>query len=152
MYGPNDNFDLENSHVLAALIRKVHEAKVKKKGEILLWGSGNPRREFIFNNDAAESSVFAMLNADRLENSHYNIGVGIDYSIKELAEIIAKIVGFGGEIRWDTTKPDGTFRKLLDSSKFRNLGWIPSSPSLEAGLRTTYEWYLKTVCNGREVI
>lgn len=144
MYGPNDNFDPENSHVLSALIKKLHEAKVGKVDKVILWGSGSPRREFIFSEDVAEASIFAMLNAEELQNSHYNIGTGIDYSIKELADIISGIVGFAGVIEWDTTKPDGTPRKLLDSSKFLNLGWKPSV-SLKEGLRVTYKWYLNNL-------
>ena len=144
MYGPNDNFDLENSHVLSALIRKIHEAKREGKESITLWGSGNPRREFIFCEDVAEASIFAMKNAEKLQNSHYNIGTGVDYSIKELAEIISQIVGYSGDIKWDRTKPDGAPRKLLDSSKFLNLSWKPST-KIEDGLKVTYEWYLKNI-------
>jgi len=144
MYGPNDSFDLKNSHVLSALIRRFHEAKIEKKGKIILWGSGNPRREFIFSEDAADASVFVVKNVDKLENTHYNIGTGIDYSIKELAEIIAPIVGFKGEVGWDISKPDGTPKKLLCSSRFLNIGWRPSI-SLEKGLKITYEWYFKNL-------
>lgn len=146
MYGTNDNFDLENSHVLSALIRRLHEAKEDKKDKIILWGSGNPRREFIFSDDVADASIFAMLNADKLENRHYNIGTAIDYSIKEIAGLIANVVGFRGEILWDTSKPDGAMRKLLDSSRFMSLGWKPSV-LLEDGLKLTYRWYLE---NGHE--
>jgi GDP-L-fucose synthase len=142
IYGPNDNFDLENSHVLSALIRKFHEAKAAGKNQVVLWGSGNPRREFIFSEDVADASIFAVVNADRLLNTHYNIGTDIDYSIKELAGIIAKIAGFDGEVKWDTAKPDGTQRKLLDSSRFSKLGWKPSVP-LTKGIETTYQWYLR---------
>lgn len=142
MYGPNDNFDLENSHVLSALMRKFHEAKIKGKESITLWGSGNPRREFVFSEDVADASIFAMENSEELHNSHYNIGTGVDYSIKELAGIISRIVGYDGEIKWDVSKPDGAPRKLLDSSKFLNLGWKPST-KIEDGLKVTYEWYLK---------
>jgi len=142
MYGPNDNFGLENSHVLAALIRKLHEAKKGGKKSIVLWGSGNPRREFIFSEDVADASIFAMTNAAKLSNTHYNIGTGADYSIKEIAEIIAKTVAFEGTVEWDTGKPDGAAKKLLDSAKFSGLGWSPSV-SLQEGLKTTYGWYLK---------
>ena len=142
MYGPNDNFDPDNSHVLSALIRKFHEAKAAGKNQVALWGSGNPRREFIFSEDVADASIFAMENADRLQNSHYNIGTGVDYSIKELAGIIAGITGFEGKVEWDTAKPDGASRKLLDSSRFSRLGWKPSV-SLEDGLKLTYQWYLE---------
>lgn len=142
MYGPNDNFDIESSHVLSALIRKFHDAKVGEKAEVVLWGSGNPRREFIFCEDVAGASIFAMENADRLHNGHYNIGTGIDYSIKELAGIIAGIAGFDGKVKWDASKPDGAPRKLLDSARFLNLGWKPST-DFEDGIKLTYEWYLK---------
>jgi GDP-L-fucose synthase len=142
MYGPNDNFDLENSHVLSALIRKFHEAKMGGKDKVVLWGSGNPRREFVFSEDVADASIFAVVNADRLLNTHYNIGIGIDYSIKELAGIIAGIAGFDGEVKWDTSRPDGASRKLLDSSRFSGLGW-KHSVSLEAGLKLTCKWYLE---------
>lgn len=142
MYGPRDIFDVEDSHVVAALIKKLHEAKCKKEDNVTLLGSGNPRREFIFISDVAQASIFAMDNADRLQDSHYNVGTGIDYSIREIAEIIADIVGFKGEIRWDATGPDGAPRKILDSSKFLSLGWRPVI-NLERGLRFTYDWYLK---------
>lgn len=144
MYGPNDNFDLESSHVLSALIRKFHEAKIEEKEKITLWGSGNPRREFIFSEDAAGASIFAMKNAEKMQNMHYNVGTGIDYSIKELAAIISKIVGYKGEIEWDITRPDGAPRKLLDSSRFLNLGWKPLT-DIEDGLKRTYEWYIKNI-------
>ena len=144
MYGPNDNFNPENSHVLSALIKKFNDAKMTDSKEIVLWGSGNPRREFIYSEDVADASIFAMENADCFENRHYNIGTGIDYSIKELANNIKSIVGYDGKISWDTNKPDGTPRKLLDSSRFFNLGWKPSV-SLETGLRLTYKWYLKNI-------
>lgn len=140
-YGPNDNFDAESSHVLSGLIRKFHDAKVEKKDRVVLWGSGNPRREFIFSEDVADASIFAMMNADKLQNTHYNIGTGVDYSIKELAEIISEIVGFDGVVEWDTNKPDGAHRKLLDSSGFLDLGW-KSSTSLKEGLETAYQWFI----------
>lgn len=140
MYGPNDNFDLENSHVFSALIRRFHEAKVNNDKSITLWGSGTPRREFIFSEDVAKASIFLMKNSQLLENSFYNLGTGTDYSIKELAEKIANVVGFDGKILWDTSKPDGTPRKLLDSSRFLALGWKPQT-SFEDGLKTTYNWY-----------
>lgn len=146
MYGPNDNFDVESSHVLPALIRKFHDAKLNGKDRVTLWGSGSPRREFIFSDDVADASIFAMINADRLDNSHYNVGVGIDFSIKELAAIVVKAVGYDGEIVWDTTKPDGAPKKLLDSSKFASLGWKPSV-SIEDGLKITYEWFLNNQKN-----
>jgi len=141
-YGPNDNFDLENSHVLSALIRKIHEAKSEEKEKVILWGSGNPRREFIFSADVADASFYAMEKAEKLQNMHYNVGTGVDHSIKELAEIISKVVSYQGEVEWDLTKPDGAPRKLLDSSRFLNLGWKPSI-DIEEGLRKTYNWYIK---------
>lgn len=144
MYGPNDNFDLENSHVLSALIRKFHDAKMGGKESIILWGSGNPRREFIFCEDVADASIFAVDNSGKLQNMHYNIGTGVDYSIKELAGIISRIVGYKGDIKWDVNKPDGAPRKLLDSSKFLALGWKPSV-NIEDGLMATYEWYLRNI-------
>jgi len=140
MYGPNDNFDPENSHVLSALLKKLDDARNNQEQSITLWGSGTPRREFIFSEDVANASIFLMKNADRLENTHYNLGTGVDYSIKELASTIATVVGFKGNIVWDTSKPDGTPQKLLDSSKFLALGWQPNV-FLEEGLRKTYRWY-----------
>lgn len=141
-YGPNDNFDAENSHVLAALIKKIHTAKINRQDKIVLWGSGNPKREFIFSEDVADASIFVMQNADKLQNCHYNIGTGIDYSIKELVEIISKNVGFKGRIEWDITKPDGAPKKLLDSTRFKSLGWMPAV-SLEDGIRMTYGWFVE---------
>ena len=140
MYGPNDKFDLESSHVLSALIRRFHEAKINGAESVTLWGSGEAKREFVFGPDVAEASLFAMQNADKLENQHYNIGTGIDYSIKELARIIVKIVDYHGEILWDTNKPDGTAQKLLDSSKFLSLGWKPKT-GFEKGLKITYQFW-----------
>lgn len=140
IYGENDNFDLENSHVFSALIRKIDTAKRENKESLTLWGSGDPRREFIYSEDVADASIFLMENNDKLENSHYNLGTGVDYSIKELSKMISEVVGYSGEIKWDTQKPDGAMRKLLDSSKFLALGWKPKT-SFEDGLRLTYEWY-----------
>ncbi|MBN2591424.1 MAG: GDP-L-fucose synthase [Sedimentisphaerales bacterium] len=138
MYGPGDNYDLENSHVLSALIRRFHEAKVNNIPDITLWGSGKPQREFIFSEDVAEASIFAINNVDSMENHHYNIGTGIDYTIKNLARKIADTVGYKGNIFWDTNKSDGTLQKLLDSSKFMSLGWMPKI-DLDEGLQTTYQ-------------
>jgi len=140
MYGPSDNFDIDNSHVLSALIRRLHDAHQAGDTSITLWGSGSPRREFIFSEDVADASIFAMQNASLLQNRHYNIGTGTDYSIRELAEIIANIIGYKGTITWDTTKPDGTMRKLLDSTRFFELGWKPNI-ALKDGLKLTYQWY-----------
>lgn len=147
MYGPNDNFEPENGHVLSALIRRFYEAKTEEKGRIVLWGSGNPRREFVFSEDVADASIFAMQNADKLQNMHYNVGTGIDNTIKELAEIVSQIVGYNGRIEWDVAKPDGAPRKLLDSSNFVDIGWRPSI-DLEDGLRITYEWFLENIQEG----
>jgi len=147
MYGPNDNFDLENSHVLSALLRKFHDAKNDGEKKVILWGSGTPKREFIFNADVASASIFAMKNADKLQNIHYNIGSGVDYSIKELAQMISVIVGFTGEIEWDTTKPDGTPRKILDSSRFLQLGWRPIT-DIKTGIESTNEWYINNFQSG----
>ncbi|MHC4499290.1 MAG: GDP-L-fucose synthase family protein [Planctomycetota bacterium] len=142
MYGPHDNFDLENCHVLSALIRKFHDATITRADSVTLWGSGTPRREFIFSEDVADASLFAMERADKLENKHHNVGTSVDYSIRELAATIAEIVGYKGKVVWDATKPDGAPQKLLDSSRFLSLGWKPTV-SLEDGLRRTYEWYQK---------
>lgn len=150
MYGPGDNFDFDNSHVLSALIRKFYDAKMAGKDRITLWGSGNPRREFIFSEDVADASIFAMKNAERFQNTHYNLGTGIDYSIKEISGIISKIVGFEGEIEWDTTKPDGTPRKLLDSEKISKLGWR-SQTALADGLIKTYDWFVENETNSWSV-
>lgn len=147
MYGPNDNFDPESAHVLSALIRKFHEAKRDQIEKVVLWGTGTPRREFIFHQDVAEASIFAVKNADKLSNMHYNIGSGVDYSIKELASIISEIIGFGGEIEWDTSKPDGTPRKLLDSTRFLDLGWKPVM-DIKKGIKITYEWFLNNAQKG----
>lgn len=140
MYGPGDNFDLQNCHVLSALIRRFHEGKINNQRAVRLWGTGKPKREFVFSDDVAEASLFAMKNAHRLQNTHYNIGTGKDYSINKLASITAEIVDYKGKINWDETKPDGTPRKLLDSSKFLELGWKPKTELLE-GIRRTYGWY-----------
>jgi len=137
MYGPGDNFDLDNCHVLSALLGRLHEAKVNQAESVTLWGSGRAKREFIFSEDAADASIFAMQNANHLENTHYNIGTGREYSIAELAAMTASIVGYTGTILWDTTKPDGTERKLLDSSRFCSLGWQPAV-NIEEGIKRTY--------------
>lgn len=144
MYGPNDNFDLENSHVLSALIRRFYEAKTEGRNRITLWGSGNPRREFMFCEDVAEASIFAMKNAARFENKHYNVGTSTDCTIKELADKIAAIVGYSGNISWNRTKPDGTAKKLLDSTNFSSMGWTPTT-FLDKGLEMTYEYFLNSV-------
>ena len=142
LYGPNDDFSLEGSHVLSALVRKIHDAHQSHQPEVLLWGSGKPCREFLFSADAADASVFAMKNRDKLENRFYNLGTGQDFSIQELAQKIAFQVGFKGQIKFDSRQPDGAPRKLLDSSRFLNLGW-KAKTSLDDGIRATYEWFLK---------
>jgi len=159
LYGPNDNFDLETSHVLPALIRKIHEAKINAEKEVEIWGSGKPRREFLWSEDMADACVFLMENIDfkdivssrhseldsestELRNTHLNIGTGIDISIQELAEIIKKIVGFEGKLYFNTSKPDGTMVKLTDPSKLHTLGW-KYSVGLEEGIEKMYEWYLE---------
>ncbi len=138
LYGPNDNFDLENSHVLPALIKKFHEAKIKNKKEITLWGTGKPKREFLHVDDLADACVFLMQNYN--DSDIINIGTGEDLSIKKLAENIKKIIGFKGNIKWDYSKPDGTPKKLLDVSKLHKLG-LRHKIKLKQGIKITYEQY-----------
>lgn len=138
MYGPGDNFDLENSHVLPALIRKFDDAKNSGALTVRLWGSGSPRREFLHANDLGRACLFLLENYD--EDVPINVGVGEDVSIRELAELIQEITGFEGTIEWDSSKPDGTPRKLLDVSRATSLGWS-AQISLEDGIRSTYQWY-----------
>src|SRR5262245_39956672 len=140
LYGPNDNFDLETSHVLAALMRKAHEAKARKDRKLIVWGSGKPRREFLHVDDLASASLLLLEKYDSPEI--INVGYGEDIPIRELAELICDVVGFDGDLSWDTTKPDGTPRKLLDVTKMGMLGWKPSIP-LREGIAQTYEWFLK---------
>ncbi|PYL57060.1 MAG: GDP-fucose synthetase [Verrucomicrobia bacterium] len=142
VYGPNDNFDLETSHVLAALLRKAHEAKMRKTRELVVWGSGKPRREFLHVDDVAGACLFLLEKYDSPEI--INVGCGVDISVRELAELICDVVGFHGELTWDATKPDGTPRKLLDVTKLTNLGWRPTIP-LRDGIARTYDWFLKNV-------
>jgi GDP-L-fucose synthase len=139
LYGPNDNFDLETSHVLAALIRKAHQAKSRNARELIVWGSGKPRREFLHVDDLASACLLLLEKYDSPEI--INVGCGEDISIRELAELICDVVGFNGELAWDTTKPDGTPRKLLDVTRIRALGWQPEI-SLREGIARTYEWFL----------
>ena len=138
LYGPNDNFDLETSHVLPALIRKFHEAKINNKPYVEVWGTGTPRREFLYVDDLADAVIYLMNNYD--ENEPLNIGTGKDITIKELAGLIKEIVGYEGEIKFDTTKPDGTPRKLLDVSRLHNAGW-EHKITLREGIENTYEWF-----------
>lgn len=140
MFGPNDNFNLNSSHVISALIRKFYEAKKKNKDNVMLWGSGKPRREFIFSEDIAYASIFAVKFKNKMENTHYNIGSGFDTSIKSLAKKIVNISGFKGSICWNIEKPDGTYRKLLNSDKFKNLGWRPKF-DFDNALKLTYNWF-----------
>jgi GDP-L-fucose synthase len=140
LYGPGDNFDLDNSHVLPALIRKFHEAKVQGKPTVVLWGTGKPYREFLYVDDLAEACIFLMQHYNG--NDIVNIGVGKDITIAELANLVKEIVGYEGEIEYDTTKPDGTPRKLLDVSKLFNMGWRPKI-SLKDGIKVTYDWFVE---------
>jgi GDP-L-fucose synthase len=143
LYGPNDNYDLENSHVLPALIRKFHEAKVSKVGTVICWGTGAALREFLYVDDLARACVFLMQNySPDSESGFINVGYGSDISIKQLAERVRRIVGFEGEIAWDTSKPDGTPRKLMDTSRLLALGCKPQI-DLETGIRLAYEDFLK---------
>ncbi len=143
LYGPGDNFDLETSHVLPALIRKFHEARERGTGPVVLWGSGKPRREFLHVDDLADALLFMMENFDPEPGRVFlNVGTGTDVTIAELAELVAKVVGYEGEVVWDTSKPDGTPRKLLDVSRLEELGW-KARIGLEEGIRQTYEWFLE---------
>jgi len=142
LYGPNDNFDLETSHVLAALLRKAFEAKKSSARELVVWGTGTPHREFLHVDDCASACLFLLEKYDSPEI--VNVGCGEDISIRELAELVCQVVGFDGELSWDKTKPDGTPRKLLDVSKLRGLGWTPTIP-LRDGIAQTYDWFLKNV-------
>ena len=148
LYGPRDNFDLKTSHVLPAMIRKFHDAKENNNAGVELWGSGSPMREFLHVDDMAEAVVFSLEN--NLQSSLYNIGTGKDISIKELANTIQKIVGHKGDIIWDSTKPDGTPRKLLDVSKMANEGWTYNI-GLSEGIQSTYQWFLDNHESIREV-
>jgi GDP-L-fucose synthase len=142
IYGPNDNFHPENSHVLPALMRRLHEAMVNGAKEVVVWGTGSPLREFLHVDDLADAVVFMMEKYSGLE--HLNVGSGKEVTIKELAESMKEVVGFEGDLVWDSTKPDGTPRKLMDSSKLAALGWTPKV-SLKDGLVDTYKWYLENV-------
>jgi GDP-L-fucose synthase len=148
LYGENDNFHPENSHVIPALLRRFHEAKLNNDPVVMAWGSGKPMREFLYVDEMAEASIFVMnLDNETYQKetspmlSHINVGTGIDCTIKELTETVAKVVGYEGKIEWDTTKPDGTPRKLMDVSRLERLGW-KANTSLEDGLAATYEWFL----------
>ena len=142
LYGPNDNFDLETSNVLAGLLRKAHEAKKTGARELIVWGTGTPRREFLHVDDCASACLFLLEKYDSSEI--INVGCGEDVSIRELAELVCDVAGFAGELAWDKTKPDGTPRRLLDVSKLRGIGWSPRI-SLRDGIARTYDWFLKNV-------
>ena len=148
LYGENDNFHLENSHVLPALIRRFHEAKVKNASEVIVWGTGYPKREFLYVEDMAKAAIFIM-NIDREVYqrktkpmlSHINVGSGVDCSIRELMEIVVEVIGYKGAVKFDITKPDGTPRKLMDNSIIKQLGWTAET-TLEQGIRKTYNWFI----------
>ncbi len=148
LYGSNDNFDLHTSHVLPAMIRKFHEAKLNGNIPVTLWGSGTPKREFLHVEDLADAVVYSIEN--KLKDNLFNVGTGVDLTIKELAEIIQHTVGHTGEIIWDASKPDGTPRKLMDVSKLSNAGWN-AKIKLEDGIRQTYTWFLENVNTFKEV-
>jgi GDP-L-fucose synthase len=138
LYGIGDNFHPENSHVMPAMIRRLHEAKVKDAKSVTMWGSGTPRREILHVDDLETACLFLLEKYD--DDVPLNIGCGSDVSIKELAEIVAKVIQFDGEINWDTSKPDGMPRKLLDTTRVNQLGWFPII-ELEEGIRSTYNWF-----------
>ncbi|PQJ72077.1 GDP-L-fucose synthase family protein [Polaribacter butkevichii] len=148
LYGTHDNFDLKSSHVLPAMIRKFHEAKNNNNSDVMLWGSGTPMREFLYVDDMAEAVVYALEN--KLPEYLYNIGTGEDLTIKELAETIQQVVGHEGKLVWDSSKPDGTPRKLMDISKMHNLGW-KHKVDLKQGIEKTYTWFLENIENFKEV-
>ena len=148
LYGPNDNFDLETSHVLPAVIRKFHEAKENHNSKVTLWGSGSAFREFLHVDDLGQAVLFALEH--KLDNHLYNVGSGSDLTIKALAEMIQKNVGHSGDIFWDETKPDGTPKKLMDSSKLNSLGWR-ATIDLEKGIKMTYEWFLENIKSYKEL-
>jgi GDP-L-fucose synthase len=150
LYGPNDNFDLKTSHVLPALIRKFYEAKINGDEEVIVWGTGEPKREFLYVDDLADACIFLMDNFNPTKEQNekgdifVNVGIGEDLSIRELAEKIKNIVGFEGNIVFDTSKPDGTLRKLLDVNKINNLGW-KCKISLIEGIEKSYQAFLKSM-------
>jgi GDP-L-fucose synthase len=148
LYGSHDNFDLKSSHVLPAMMRKFHEATINNHSDVTLWGSGTPMREFLFVDDMAKAVVFALEN--QLTSNLYNIGTGKDVTIKELAETIQKVIGHQGDILWDTSKPDGTPRKLMDVSKMQAMGWQYAT-ELEDGIKKTYQWYLGNIDSIKEI-
>jgi GDP-L-fucose synthase len=139
LYGPNDNYDLMNAHVLPALIRKVHEAKVNGKDSYVVWGTGSPKREFLYVDDLADASLFLM--KEYLHDETINVGSGQEVTIKELAQTVAEVVGFKGDLVFDTSKPDGTPRKLLDVSRLKAMGWAPKT-TLREGIKAAYQDFL----------
>ncbi len=139
MYGLNDNYHPQNAHVLPALIRRIHEAKINHTSEVMVWGSGSPRREFLYADDLADACFMLMQNYN--EPGLINIGSGVDLSIKDLAQLVKRVVGFDGELKFDTTKPDGTPRKLMDNTKLKNLGWEPKM-KLDEGIEKSYQDFL----------
>lgn len=148
LYGSNDNFDLKTSHVLPAMIRKFHEAKLNNHAQVKLWGTGSPKREFLYVDDLAEAVLHSLKH--RLEEHLYNVGTGEDLSVKSLAELIQKITGHKCKIHWDKDKPDGTPRKLLDVSKLNQEGW-KHRVELEEGIQKTYKWYLNNIDKIKQV-
>lgn len=146
VFGPNDNFDPKSGHVLSSLIRRFHEAVQSDAKLLTLWGSGNPKREFIHADDIASACMALLFEDTQLLKLPVNIGSGIDFSIRELAEAIAEVVGYSGKIEWDVSKPDGAPQKLLDSNRIRSFGWEPIV-SFEAGLKSTYQWYVESLIN-----
>ncbi len=144
LYGPNDNFDLSSSHVLAALLRKAHEAKERGDDKLVVWGTGTPRREFLHVDDCADALVLLLRTYS--EAAHINVGSGEDLTILDLAKLVAKVVGFEGEIVTDPTKPDGMPRKLLDSTRLNGMGWRPRI-GLKEGIAETYRWYRENVAH-----
>ena len=148
LYGPNDNFDLQTSHVLPAMIRKFHEAKINNHQAVILWGSGSPMREFLHVYDLADAVVFALENP--FEENLYNVGTGVDLTINSLAKLIQKTIGHLGEIIWDSSKPDGAPRKLMEVSKMANKGW-KSKITLEEGILSTYKWFLEHEHSFKEI-
>ena len=145
LYGPGDNFDLQSSHVVPALIAKIHAAKTEGRNEVEIWGSGRPKREFLFVEDLADALVHLMKHYS--DEPHVNVGTGSDVTIAELAETIARVIGWQGKFRYDASKPDGAPRKLLDVSKLAALGWRAKTP-LEQGLAQTYGWYREALAKG----
>jgi len=150
LYGPRDNFDLKTSHVLPAMIRKFHEAKENGHATVTLWGTGSPMREFLHVNDVAEAVFFVLNRGHGMQHDLYNVGTGKDITIKNLAGLIQEIVGHKGDIEWDTTKPDGTPRKLMDVTRMKEEGW-EYSIELEEGIRMTYEWFKQNLDKIKEV-